>query len=276
MVRLTREQLEELRVREQKDKEAFDRAMDDDIEYQRRFSTLANRQQKIYGLRMYPLALEFSYIYKLLLREKKIDLKESLKQSKKTKWYDVDIISILYLMKLIHTANNTKEKIPLPNRKLIVIWWLVLDEDYQKYYSKIWPKKLKEVVWKHKKPHDYEQYLTDWDLNKLKNNNSFHKYLTRAYENWLKDKVILFLWTILSEIDEYAMYGLSPKWYNKTILKTYEIGFSNIINDLEIWRSGMGKITYIIRKNNAMWYKECLDVAVVQYKNKLYKRLKFR
>ena len=277
MIKLTEKLLEELRAKEERDKQAFEKDMEDIAEYQKRYSSLTDKQQKLYSFRLYPLALEFSFIYRLLLREKKIDLIESLKLSKKTKWYDVDIISILYLLKVIHTASNkTKKRIPVPDRKLIITWWFVLDEDYQKYYSKIWPKKLKDLILEHKKPYDYEQYLKDWELSKLKNNNSFHKYLGRAYNNWLKNKVILFLWTILSEIDDYIASEISPKRYIKVVLNTYETGFTNLVNDLDIWRRDMSSFDYIRSKYLVMWYKDCLNVIKSKYKNQFYERLWFR
>ena len=255
----------------EKEKIAFEEDMEEHIKRGKRLDTLTDNQRKIYPRRdLYDLAFEFWYIYKLQVEYGKINPKKSINKSKSTKWYDPDIITILTLMKTIHTPTSDR-KIPIPNRKLIIARWLALDKDYLKR-RKIWNDKLMSIVTNHKQPYDYVQFIKgEKQVEDLCNKNSFHKYRIRAIKEGLKDKFISFLWVILEEIDNYEGTNRSPKWQKKNILLTYKVWFENIIEKIHMnKRNNESNLAYTKRKTWAPLYFQSFKYVMKHYKTEMY------
>ena len=245
-------------------------------------SSLTPEEKKLYwSKKRHFLAREFWFIFGLMLDYNKIDLStikhpniikqpESNKYSKSIDKYDVNIVAILYLMKVIHTVNRKKwEKKPIQTWDLIVTWWLAFDKKYLQLHRNIWNKEYRDyVAYLWQLPLDYEKYKRDWDFKKLKYNNSFHKYIKNK---WLKDKVLLILRAILFTIDSRHKYDISFKSFEGNVLDKYEKWFVKIVNGMpEIWRKDMKNMDYISEKEKAHTYIDVLNILEVQskYKNK--------
>lgn len=276
MRRLTESEINQLNKATQKDKEAYEEYVIYEEKFNERFSTLTDKQQRLYNnTELNSLVLEFWYICQLLCRYKTLNIKKSYTDIKP---YNVDIVTVLYLIKVIHTiVNRWKKKNPIPNRKLIVVWWLSLDEEYLKMYTTVWGNEiLKDYMLKNHSPAEYQKYLRDGDMNKLRNKNSFHKYLWTAINHWLKEKIIDFLWVLLSELELTINMGKSQKNFKWKILNVYSTGFGKILEKIPMKRkSTETNYDYIVRKYRWIgWYKSVLDVVKVRYKKSLLKELK--
>lgn len=263
----------------EKEKELYEKDCKKIERREKRLNKLNDTQKELYDSReLYSLTFEFWYIYRLLCKNKIIEPLERIRHNKTTKWYDEDIVTLLCLMKYIHSEDNYKDKeIPIPNRKLLSIRWLSLDKKYLNWNKGIRDVNTLRYILKYKQPSDYLEYLKNWDLQKFKNKNSFHKYKETAEKNWLKGKLIEFLRTILSEIDVYQNLEKPLKWKYGKILSVYKRWFENIVENLPIkGRREEEKFKAIKRKYIIDWYEPVLNVIDTQYRDDFYKYLWLR
>lgn len=247
-----------------------------------------NQKRLFLDVSIQALAYRFLYIYNVLCNQKIINLKESIERRYRTKWYDEDIVVILWMIKKIFQANGEK----IQNWKLIAAWWLVLDKTFSDFYKEAFSKSKKKYFIEHRPPRDYRDFLTDWDEKKFHNKNSFLKYKWTAQKHWLQTKFIRFLEVMLRRVEEYnnnkaINYYEYPKreW---DLLEDFEWWFCNLVNSLKLptkKRKWETNIHMIIRKNKIQYPyiyssdygceipdKWIISVLTVVYKDILYKK----
>lgn len=233
------------------------------------------------------LIKEFIYCYTELCSWYCIDFKKEKKWNGADAWYDIDIITILYLLKIMHDYNNDK----VWYNKWILVRWFAFDKNFLKYSTnKLWNN---DAIWKSIKnqrlPNDYIKFFETWDIKYLEKN-SFLKYKKRIDIN----KLLNFLLHFLGCVDGYLLDmdidpDARPKKIEKDIAELFKWWFENFVDKLDIeeqkkeyirkWQviRTVPKFEVIMKKdfkeNDRGWYTGALYYLCKKYPKQLTEAL---
>lgn len=254
-----------------------------------RFSTWHSRfswlDKEYYHTKEYlDLVKEFVYCYSYLCSNKAIKLKDKKWWSSIETKYDMDAVTLIYLLKQMHLLCWKN----IWYNKWILVRWFAFDKDFLKHWTnKLWDKKLWKNIDSQRLPNDYVKFFETWDLKYLEKN-SFLKY-----KNYISiGKLFKFLGYLLNDVDTYYWHDISFKKFKadevrEDVIYLFYHWFKNLVEILDIdekekeylikWRivnkSKFDAISEKVDKTNADRYAKTLLYLIDKYPKQLIKEL---
>ena len=169
------------------------------------------------------LAKYFILCYEILCRENLIKLPERIEELNKKKWYDEDVITILCILQNMYKASWKN----LRNRELILLWWLLFDNEVYKEKKRRTEEKrkcFKKKKSKWRTPSEYDNFFKNKD-DKYLAKNSFQKY---------KNKLDIFLFKNYFETILDVCSNLKPSTQGMFVSQFFNGWFEFYVNNLEL------------------------------------------